>query len=443
MTLPDGAALGTTTDPKALIKGEPGQVESNATALSDESTRVTGLSHRVDAVSIEGWAGGFGQPAYAATRTAEQAKWRAYADLLKKAGSSLSTYAGALRTAQGKAADAIAKWQQGEEATAAAVRDYNNAVDAYNAYQNRCVAVPSYGGSTVPSMGPARPGPFHDPGEALRHEAQQILDDARETLDGAGATAVKELGGLEGSKTEGSSGPSAGGSVKGPSFSWGDWEDTFGKDPTKGKGGKYDGHKPETPFKINLGEVEGHAKAWGAEGSWEDYWGDVKVHADGSVTMLGVEGKADAHIGTDGLVAGAHGKAVLVGAEGSAGGEWGYAEAEAKGEAYAGANADGELGVGPSGVHASGELFAGAKAEGSVSGDVAGIGGEVKGEAWAGVGASGDVDFGFDDGKLTVGGSGGLALGVGGKVGGEVTLDFDEVLDAGSDVVHGVGELFK
>ena len=125
-----------------------------------------------------------------------------YKDLLKKAGAALTTYAGALRTAQDKAADAIAKWQEGERATEAAVTKHNAAVDAYNAYLDRRVPVPSVGGPVSPSAAPARPGPFVDPGDALREEAQQILDDARKALENAGATAVKELGGLPGAKTE-------------------------------------------------------------------------------------------------------------------------------------------------------------------------------------------------------------------------------------------------
>ena len=444
MTLPQGAELGTTSDPKALIKGEPSQVEANASRLSDESTRVAGLADDVDAITVAGWSGGFGQPAYESARSAEQDKWKTYADLLKQAGSALSTYAGALTTAQGKAADAIAKWKQGEELTQAAVTTYNNAVDAYNAYVNRPVPVPSIGGGPVPpSIGPGKPGPFVDPGQSLRDEAQQILDDAREALESAGATAVKELGGLEGAKTEGSSGPSADGKVEGPSIDWKGFEKSFGTDPGDSADDPDRKGRSDSKFKINLGEVEGDAKVWGAEGSWEDYWGDVKVKADGSVTVLGVEGSATAHIGDDGVVIGANGKAVLIGAEGSVGGEWGIAEAEAKGEAYLGANAEGDLKLGLTGAHANGELFAGAKAEGSVSGDVGGVGGEVKAEGWAGIGIGGDVDLGFDDGKFHIGGSGGAALGLGGKIGGEITIDPGQIIDTGGDIIGGIGEMFK
>ncbi|KQW49066.1 hypothetical protein ASC77_10200 [Nocardioides sp. Root1257] len=445
MTLPDGAELGTTTDPKALIKGEPGQVRANATRLSTESTRIAGLAGDVDAISIPGWSGGYGEPAYAAARSAEQDKWSAYADLLDQASTSLSTYAGALTTAQSKAADAIAKWQQGEDATKQAVSDYNASVDAYNSYVNRQVCVPSYGGGpTTPSIGPGKPGPFVDPGQALRDEAEKILEDARTALDSAGATCVKELGGLEGSKTEGKTTPfSADGSVEGPSIDWGDWKDTFGKDPTKGKDGKYDNGASESPFKINLGKVEGDAHVWGAEGSWEDYWGGAKVTADGSVTVLGAEGSATAHIGSDGLVIGADGKLVLVGAEGSVGAEWEHASVGADGQVFVGASGEGEVLVGPTGAHANGELFAGAKAEGSVQGEVGGVGGEVEAEGWAGVGIGGDVDFGFKDGKFEIGGSGGAALGLGGKIGGHITIDPGEIIDTGGDIISGIGDFLS
>ena len=443
MSLPAGGALGSTSDPKALIKGEPSEVRANATALSDEATRVEDLAGDIDAITVAGWSGGYGEPAYAAARSAEQDKWTAYGEMLTKAAASLSTYAGALTTAQSKAADAIAKWQEGEDATAQAVTDYNTAVDNYNDYVNRQVCVPSYGGGgpVVPSMGPARPGPFADPGQQLRDEAEQILEDARTALDEAGMVAVKELGGLPGSKSEGSSGPGASGSAEGPSIDWGDWKDTFGKNPADGKDGKYH-HGPdgESPFTINLGKIEGEAHAWGGEGSVEDYWGDVKVHADGSYTVGGVHGEASGKIDANGLTGHLGAGATLVGAEGKAGGEWGIAEAEVKGEAAIKADAEGDLTIGPKGVHAGGEVFAGGKAEVGVSGDVGGVGGEASAEGWVGIGASGDVDFGFHDGKFEIGGSGGLAFGVGGKLSGHITIDPEEIADTTGDIIQGIGD---
>lgn len=444
MTLPDGAELGTTTDPKALVKGEPGQVRANATRLSDEATRIGDLASEFEAITVAGWEGGYGQPAYESARAAELDKWRAYVDVLKKASTSLSTYAGALTTAQSAAADAITKWQEGETKTQTAITDYNQAVEAYNSYVCRPVSVPTFGGPTVPSMGPSRPGPFVDPGVALREEAQQILEDARTALDTAGASAVEELGGLPGAKVEGStSGPGASAEAKGPSIDWGDWGDTFGKDPSTGKGGKYEHGLPDSPFAINFGEAAAEAHLWGAEGSVEDYWGDVKVHADGTITIAAAEAGASGKIDSNGLVGEAHAGVILAKAEGSAGAEWGIAEAEVKGSASAEATVEGDVALGPTGVHAGGEAFAGGKVEGSLSGDVGGIGGEGTAEGWAGIGASGDLDFGFRDGKFEIGGSGGLAFGVGGKLGGHITIDPEEVLETGGDIIKGIGDFLS
>ncbi|MCY7395781.1 MAG: hypothetical protein LH468_06415 [Nocardioides sp.] len=75
----------------------------------------------MEAVTVDGWQGGRGQAAYALSRAAEQDKWAVYATLLAKAGATLSTYAGRFTAAQSKAADAIARWTEGEEATEAAL----------------------------------------------------------------------------------------------------------------------------------------------------------------------------------------------------------------------------------------------------------------------------------------------------------------------------------
>ncbi len=444
MTLPEGAELGSTKDPKALIKGEPSEVDANAVTLSDEASRIGGIAGQFAGVQIPGWQGGSGSVAYASKHEAEMAKWTAYTELLTAASTSLSMYAGSLRTAQTSAQAAIEKWQQGEDATAAAVLEYNTAVDTYNAAQNQRVTIPTFGNTDVlPSAGPARPGPFQDPGAAMREEAVQILEDARKELDSAGASAVGELGGLEGARTESSSGPGADGKVEGPKIKWQAWEETFGRNPREGADGAYDNGASDSPFAISLGKIEGNAQAWGAKGEWEDYVGGVNVKADGSVTVAGVKGDAEASITDDGVVIGANGRVIVAGAEGSVSGEYGIAEGKLSGEASLGANAGGGVELGPTGVHANGELFAGAQAEVKAGGDVGGLGGEVKAEGWAGIGAGGDLDAGYDDGKLTIGGSGGLAFGIGGQIGGEVTIDVEEALDTGKDIVEGIGGLLS
>jgi hypothetical protein len=442
VTLPDGAVLGSTSDPAELVLGGPGSVRTNATTLADEATRVERLARDVDGIAIAGWSGGWGQPAYAAARAAEQEKWTAYAGVLRTTAETLTTYAEALTTAQSRAADAIATWERGEEATRAAVQQHNEAVEAYNSYVRRQVCVPTYGGGpVVPSIGPSRPGPFVDPGESLRREAEEILAEAREALDEAGTAAVRALGGLPGARTEGSSGPGMSGSAEGPSIDWGDWQDTFGRNPAHGPDGTYDGGLPSSPFAINLGQVEGEMYLWGADGSVEDYWGDVRVQADGSLRAVGLDGAAGGRIDANGVVAHGHGAFTLFGAEGTAGGEYGYLSGEVSGSASAEARAEGDLTLGPTGVHAGGELFAGARAELGGQADLGGIGGEVSVEGWAGAGIAGDLDFGYRDGKIEIGGSGGVAWGLGGKISGSITIDPGEVMETGGDIIDAIGDL--
>lgn len=442
MSAPASLELGQTQDPQQLIPGKPAHVDANVTALGEQHTLIGEKYDAVRAVSIPGWTG-LTAYSYEDAVDRELEKWKAFLTLLEKAKSALSTYSGALTSAQSQAQVAIDRWNEGERATQDALTRHNAAVDAYN--DAICAPTPAASpfGPPVPVMRPAPPGPFVDPGEAIREEAQAILTTARQSLEDAGQTALVALGGLEGAKTEGSSsGPGAEGSAEGPSFQWDWWEDTFGKDPGAGPNGRYDQGEDGGPFKISLGNVEGKAWVARAEGSWEDYWGPVKVNADGSVTFLGAEGRAEATIDRNGVRLDAEGRAILAGAEGSVGGEYGVAEGKLKGEAYAGLNAEGHAIADRTGVHAGGELFAGAKASGTVEADVGGVGGSVTGEVWAGAGIAGDLDAGWDDGKLTLGGSGGIAWGVGGKVGGEVTLDFPEMWETGGDIVEGIGGWF-
>jgi hypothetical protein len=428
VTAPSSMQLGETKDPKKLIPGEVGHVRANVTELDDENSRITGMHQSFGGISTPGWSGGLALAAYETKREAELKKWSAFEDLLEAASSALATYAGALSTAQSRAQDAIDKWEEGERATDAAVTAYNDAVKRYNAAS----AAPSspFG---QPQLRPGPPGPFHDPGQAMRDEAEQILEDARKALDEAGQQALEALGVLEGGKTEGSDDWfGASGEVHGPKFSWKFWEDTFGNEKPGDK---------KSPFELSLGSAEGEAHVYKAEGKWEDYYGDFHVNADGSVTILGADGSAEATINKDGVKINADGTLAIAHAEGELHGEYGIAEGGVKGEALLGATGEGHLEAGKTGVHAGGELFAGGKISGTVEGDVGGVGGEGTAEGWAGAGIEGDADIGFKDGKFTIGGHGGAALGLGGKVGGEVTLDFPKMWETGGDIVESLGDL--
>jgi hypothetical protein len=65
---------------------------------------------------------------------------------------------------------------------------------------------------------------------------------------------------------------------------------------------------------------------------------------------------------------------------------------------------------------------------------VGGLGAGARGEAWAGIGAAADATIGKgEDGKWHIGAEAGVGLGVGGKLGFEVTVDPGEVTDTLGD----------
>ncbi len=445
MSAPPSLELGQTDDPTLLIPGNPRVVQENAEAIADEKTLVTTARDAVQAIrSEDAIDAGVASLAYLLDRAEQLTKYDGFIEVLETAHGAVTTYAGELRAAQTTAQESIDRWNEGEAATAEARTQWEAAVQAYNDAACAPPVIQYRNGHsyTVPSISQGDPGPFVDPGEAIRAEAKEILEGGRADLLEAAAAAMRTLGapdedGGEGDVDEGSSRGDvdwlgAEGSAEGPSISWDFWEKTFG-DQTGGEDGADGGE--DNPFKITVGKIEGGIYVFNAEGEFENYYGDVKVNGDGSVTVLGADGSAEATIDKEGVKIGVDGTITIVGAEGSIHGSLGPAEIGAEVEVLVGATGEGEISIGKEGVHAGGELFAGGKIEGAINGDVGGVGGEGRAEGWAGFGISGDAELSFNDGKLTVGGDGGVAVFLGGKLGGEVTLDFPEIYDTGQDVV--------
>ncbi len=431
MTAPPSLQLGQTQDRTELVPGQVSAVRANVDTLGDEATRIEGKLQSFRAVQVTSWLGGT-SGLFRLRVSDETKKWEAYLELLNQAKGVLATYADALGTAQDKAQDAIDMWNEGERATQAAVTEHNAAVTRYNNSLLQPSGSPF--GPIAPVLGP---GPFLDPGEALREEAERILEEARASLDRAGAAALDALGAPEdaGGSRNSSSGDvdvfGADGDLEGPEFSWTGWQRTFGTE-----------EGDESPFKITLGKAEGEVYVFNAEGEFTNYYGNVKVNGDGSVTVLGADGSAEATIDKEGVRVGADGRITLLGAEGTLHGELGPAEAELNGEVFVGAEGGGGLTIGKDGVHADGELFAGARVRAEAAGDVGGIGGEaaVEGQAGIGISAGGGVDI--EDGTITIDAEFGAALGLGGKVEAGITVDPVEVYETGKDAVEWVGGLF-
>ncbi|PVE04188.1 hypothetical protein [Streptomyces scopuliridis] len=188
-----------------------------------------------------------------------------------------------------------------------------------------------------------------------------------------------------------------------------------------------------------LAEAEAHADLGraSAEGSLtngpmklageaEAYVG-AKASAAGGITNEGIRGEAGAFAGAE---ASAKGTA-------DAGPVGVYGRTEAKAGAEAGVSA----GAGLEGLQAGAEAFAGAKAGAAGGADIGGIGAGGTVEGWAGVGAEAEATLGKgEDGKWHIGAKAGVALGLGGEVGFEVTVDPGKIVDTASDAASAVGD---
>ena len=96
-----------------------------------------------------------------------------------------------MESAQGQARQAIDLYAQGQQATAQAQAAYNQQVAAYNSAAQAYNA--QLAGGQNPGTPPAEPGPFTDPGEPMRQQAQQILGEARAARDTAAASATAAI----------------------------------------------------------------------------------------------------------------------------------------------------------------------------------------------------------------------------------------------------------
>ena len=188
-----------------------------------------------------------------------------------------------------------------------------------------------------------------------------------------------------------------------------------------------------------LGEAEAHADLGraSAEGSLtngrfklageaEAYSG-AKVSAAGGVTNEGLQGEVSVFAGAE---ASAKGRA-----DASFVGLYGRPETMAGGEA--GVN----TGIGLEGLTVGAEAFAGAKAGVSGGADIGGIGAGGTVEGWAGAGAEADATLGKgEDGKWKVGATVGVAVGLGGEVGFEFTVDPGKIADTAGDAAEAIGD---
>ncbi|HET6504951.1 MAG TPA: hypothetical protein VFG87_29735 [Amycolatopsis sp.] len=442
------AELGETTDPRDLIPGDPQAITSDLRALVGNVDGVDGVAQALKGIDPTQWTG-TAADAFRAAFGAQPPQWTQVAEAIGKSGQSLADYGDALTWAQGEAQRAIELFTQAQAASRTAAAQYSTQAQSAQA-----------AGQTL--------APFQDPGAEGAQSAQSILDNARKQLEQVGGTVAaafgmepqddgtyqKDLGGKEfgGDHRQKQKVKDADGNET--EEDPGGWQtNKGGKSYSKEFGSQADGllgDKAASLLKalgVDVPEATGAASAGVdvAHGSLDGKFSSGMLSGDGKLegSVLGADASAQGSASLLGVSGSAEAEAYL--AKGSADGELklgDHASVSGHGEAEVGAKASAQGEVNWTGAQASGEAFAGAKASGDASADIGGVDAGVHGEAWAGAGAeaSGQVGLG-DDGKFHVGASVGLALGVGGKVGFDVSVDPKEVVDTVSDVAGDVGHV--
>lgn len=106
----------------------------------------------------------------------------------------------------------------------------------------------------------------------------------------------------------------------------------------------------------------------------------------------------------------------------------------ARGEAFVGSEAGLDAGISNNGAQLGAGAFSGGRVSGTLGTDIGPVGAAGTGEAWSGLGAEAGVNVGMKKGKLKLGGELGAALGVGGKLKAEVTIDLNPIGDGARHV---------
>jgi RHS repeat-associated protein len=182
--------LGQTADPAELIHGDPAALRATASRLQEFASAFGETAAGLNGIETGHWTGAAAD-AFRAKYAPQPGRWRDAATACTGGADALESYAGTVQWAQGQARQAIELYAEGQRATAAAISAYNSQVAAYNQ------AAQAYDGALAagrsPGPRPVQPGPFTDPGTALRERAQQILAAARQERDAAGARAASKV----------------------------------------------------------------------------------------------------------------------------------------------------------------------------------------------------------------------------------------------------------
>jgi flagellar motor protein MotB len=184
--------LGQTSDPAELVHGDPAAIRSSTSRLKEFSAAFGEAAAGMRGLDTAHWTGAAAD-AFRAKFAPHPTQWQNAADATSTAVGALTSYAAVVESAQGQARQAISLYEQGQQATAAALASYNQQVGAYNSAASAYNAKLAAGQD--PGTRPTEPAAFTDPGAALRDQAQQLLAQARSARNAAAAAAAGKISG--------------------------------------------------------------------------------------------------------------------------------------------------------------------------------------------------------------------------------------------------------
>ncbi|GAA2341676.1 hypothetical protein Scani_66710 [Streptomyces caniferus] len=173
----DERQLGETQDPKELIHGDVEKINESASHLKDFSAAFDRVADGMRKLgSHKGW-GGKAADAFREKFDMHPKQWMHAADACGDASKALKSYAETVSWAQGKAADAIEKYQKAEEATRKANEAYGTKLKFYLGDVEAWNDIAKSGADPGPA--PQKPDEYVDPGDEGREAAQGMLKEAR------------------------------------------------------------------------------------------------------------------------------------------------------------------------------------------------------------------------------------------------------------------------
>ena len=164
--------------PDFTIRGNPGNIRSKAVLMDQKGQLFFDTGEALSKIDTSGWTGRAADT-FRDAHDLEPERWIKAGNGFKKASAALTTYAGALESAQ-----SVADWAREEHARGD--RESERARTQYAAYMDRVRAYQASGGTMDVE-------PFHDSGEEIRQRAISGFNTAKADLDSAAHTCAGEV----------------------------------------------------------------------------------------------------------------------------------------------------------------------------------------------------------------------------------------------------------